>query len=341
MGFKGMMGNPGMPLSEETDTTYGGSKPGKAPTLKQPGAPDPFKLIEEQAKVNNPDRINPLGKTTFRKDPTTGTWVQNQEYSPEIQNLYEQRVGMVGEDLALSKLPSADDFSEDSSRVEKATFDRAMGLLGPTFAREENDTRSRLANQGIMEGSEAFKRDFDDFNSRRSESQNRAALDAVGAGRAEQGRLFGQALQTGQQGFQQNLGRRSQLYNELASLIGLNQIGAPNQLDVTGPFSQQYQGQVNSVNAANQAGAAANAQKTSAGATAGLAALSLFSDRRVKRDIEKVGVMSSGINLYKFKYLWDEVTHVGVMADEVEKVFPEAVLTNEHGIKLVDYARIS
>ena len=65
-----------------------------------------------------------------------------------------------------------------------------------------------------------------------------------------------------------------------------------------------------------------------------------FSDRRLKHDIKRIGETDEGLPIYKFKYKGDpeEQTHVGFMADEVEKIHPEAV-GESHGYKTVDYDR--
>lgn len=73
------------------------------------------------------------------------------------------------------------------------------------------------------------------------------------------------------------------------------------------------------------------------GAVAG--AVSIFSDRRLKRDITRVGQHAYGINLYRFRYTWRDEFFIGVMADEVEKVMPEAV-GEVAGFKTVDYNRL-
>lgn len=76
---------------------------------------------------------------------------------------------------------------------------------------------------------------------------------------------------------------------------------------------------------------------SAAGTVAG--ALIYASDRRVKKDIKKVGETPDGLGLYKFKYKGGEEMHIGVMAQEVEKVKPEAVSLKD-GIKHVDYSKI-
>jgi hypothetical protein len=61
---------------------------------------------------------------------------------------------------------------------------------------------------------------------------------------------------------------------------------------------------------------------------------------RLKRDITQVGELDSGINLYRYRYLWSDTIFVGVMAQEVAAVKPEAVLRGADGYLRVDYARL-
>jgi Chaperone of endosialidase len=64
------------------------------------------------------------------------------------------------------------------------------------------------------------------------------------------------------------------------------------------------------------------------------------SDIRLKRDITQVGELDSGIGLYRYQYLWSDTTYVGVMAQEVAAVKPEAVLRGADGYLRVDYGRL-
>ena len=64
------------------------------------------------------------------------------------------------------------------------------------------------------------------------------------------------------------------------------------------------------------------------------------SDIRLKRDIAQVEELDSGINLYRYRYLWSDTIYVGVMAQEVAAVKPEAVLRGADGYLHVDYARL-
>lgn len=70
----------------------------------------------------------------------------------------------------------------------------------------------------------------------------------------------------------------------------------------------------------------------------GLGAAALFSDERLKEDIEPIGMLFNKLPLYRYRFKDDPTRqlHTGVMAQEVEKVAPEAI---EHvgGYKAVDY----
>lgn len=63
------------------------------------------------------------------------------------------------------------------------------------------------------------------------------------------------------------------------------------------------------------------------------------SDRRIKENIEEVGVdQRTALTLYEFNYKGDETRRFrGVMADEVELVYPDAVEDTDLGFKAVRY----
>ena len=92
-----------------------------------------------------------------------------------------------------------------------------------------------------------------------------------------------------------------------------------------GQQNNVYNSQVGSTNSANS------------GMASILAAL--ISDRRLKTNIVKIGMHVCGVPLYTYNYVWGE-PGIGVMADELEKVRPDAVL-EVFGIKVVNYGAIS
>lgn len=79
-----------------------------------------------------------------------------------------------------------------------------------------------------------------------------------------------------------------------------------------------------------------------AGATLGGAAIGKYSDRRLKENIELVGRDErTQLPLYEFEYKGGTRRRfLGVMADDVEKSFPDAVFTMPDGFKAVDYHKL-
>jgi hypothetical protein len=87
---------------------------------------------------------------------------------------------------------------------------------------------------------------------------------------------------------------------------------------------------------------AANSSATGSaiGAIGGIAAAAMMSDRRLKTNIVRVGKRADGLNVYAYEYVWGGGLQIGVMADEVIRVYPDAVLMTASGYQAVDYARI-
>lgn len=65
--------------------------------------------------------------------------------------------------------------------------------------------------------------------------------------------------------------------------------------------------------------------------------MGMFSDERLKEDIHKVGKLDDGQKIYAYRYKGDPVPRIGLLAQEVERVRPEAVIEHPSGFKMVDY----
>jgi hypothetical protein len=69
---------------------------------------------------------------------------------------------------------------------------------------------------------------------------------------------------------------------------------------------------------------------------AGIAA----SDRRLKRNIKRVGTMANGLPVYEYRYVWGRKRHIGVMAQDVLKAGIDAVVRHWTGFLMVDYGKL-
>lgn len=245
-----------------------------------PPAPDPAQIIQLQSEANRISRFGPQGNVLFGSVGPQGQFVQGQGAAQFVQEspfqqsqrgIQEQMAVNLGNlaGAAIDRVPTTPfsysglpalptDLAADAQAVEDATFQRAQNLLNPVFARQEEALRTRLANQGLPQGGEAFGAELDIFNRARNEALSNAALEAIGAGRAEQSRLFNLGLSGRRQLGQEQAFQRALPFNELAALMRTTPVAQPPQfapagaVDVMGPYNQQYAGQLAGFNAANQ-----------------------------------------------------------------------------------------
>jgi hypothetical protein len=61
---------------------------------------------------------------------------------------------------------------------------------------------------------------------------------------------------------------------------------------------------------------------------------------RLKHDIVFLGYMSNGLGLYRFSYNGSNTTYVGVVAQQVAQVAPEAVTRGRDGYLRVYYNKL-
>jgi len=185
-----------------------------------------------------------------------------------------------------------------------------------------------------------------------------AALQQQAAANAAQQQKYNQMAgaagfqnQAVQQQLAQQMALRNQPLNEISALLSGSQVQMPQFQGYTGstvaptPYLQAMQAQDAAAVqrygiAANQAASNMSGLYGLAGAVAGAPSggflTGLFkSDRRLKSNIERVGTHPLGIGIYDYDI--DGKRQRGVMADEVEQVLPEAVLTRPDGYKMVNY----
>jgi outer membrane immunogenic protein len=66
-----------------------------------------------------------------------------------------------------------------------------------------------------------------------------------------------------------------------------------------------------------------------------------ISDIALKRDVTLVARLDDGLGLYRYRYLWSDTVYVGVIAQEVALIHPDAVVRNALDNYLrVDYGRL-
>lgn len=348
--------------------------PDPAATAQAQGAENRETAIA-QARLNQVNEYTPFGSSVYTPTGDEIDGIQQFErtttLAPEQQDILNKQnaasgalyglandqVGRVSDAVSqpysydsLPAAPEAD--SEARQQVVDALYGQYTSRLDPRFEKDQTALQTSLANQGIGVGSDAYNSALESFGRTRNDAYTSALNQAVSSGGAEQSRLFGLEQSARQQAIQEQASLRNQPLNEVAALMGtapgvtMPQFSAIPQTpiqpaDITGPTALAYQGQMNAYNqGVGQQNALMGGLFGLGGSVLGGAAYSgaLFSDRRVKTDIEKVGKLDNGLPVYSFRYKMGGPVQIGLMAQDVEKVHPEAV-GSVAGVKTVDYGQ--
>lgn len=326
-----------------------------------------------QARLNQVNEITPFGSSIYSPTGTQADGIDQYQrtttLSPQQQGIVDQQmqlsgnlntlangqVSRVGDALAtpfsydgMPAAPQADDASRQ--QVIDALYGQSTSRLDPQWTKLQSALQTQLANQGINVGSDAYNSSMDDFGRQRTDAYNTALNSSIASGGAEQSRLFGLQGSARQNAIQEAAYQRAVPINDIATLLGtapgvtMPQFSPAPQTaiaptDVTGPTALAYQGALaNAAGNRSTQNAAMGGLFGLGGAALGGAAYSgaLFSDRRLKRDIKKVGTLDNGLNVYLFRYKHGGPMQLGLIAQEVEDVRPEAVGTS-CGFLTVDY----
>lgn len=144
-----------------------------------------------------------------------------------------------------------------------------------------------------------------------------------------------------QQAIAEEAQRRGMSLNEMNALLSGQQVQMPNMPsfnaagqaqapNILGATQAQYDAQLGAVNAQN----AAFGNLLGAGAQLGSAAF-MFSDRRLKSNIKRVGTHAIGVGIYDYTMMG--MPQRGVIAQEVEAVRPDLVKRHASGYLMVNY----
>ncbi len=239
-------------------------------------------------------------------------------------------------------------------REGSAAWNAEMERLG----RQVADERTGVLLAGGQEQSRlvGLSRDAAQFASQQQQNQNAAGLAQTqfGNNAALQGGQF--QNQARSQALNEAYAARNQPINEISALLSGSQVTQPNFVptnmptipttDVAGIINQNYQNQL-AQSQANSAGGLISGLGSGIGSLLSAPSSSVFgsmiglSDERAKKDKKKVGE-AKGMGLYEFRYKGEpssQPKHVGLMAQEVEKKKPDAVMTGKDGLKRVHYGR--
>jgi hypothetical protein len=324
---------------------------------KAPQAPDPkdtaaastgtnVSTAVANSYLNNFDQVTPDGTLSYETigyetmtDPYTGQSYKipkrraTQQLSEAQQGIYDtnqttqQNIANIGAEQSgriQGLLGTPLDLSNEAT--EARLYELGSKRLDPRFAQEEDALRTRLINQGIREGTPAYKAEM----ARMGEGKNDA---------------YNQLLLTGRgQAVQEALTERNAPINEITALLSGSQVSMPNFVnptnssipttDTAGIINQDYSNRMGSYN--QQMG---QWNSTMGGLLGFGGQLIGLSDDRAKKGKKRLGDAKGKMGLWQFNYKGEPrgtPKHVGLMASEVQKERPDAVIKRPDGMRMVN-----
>ena len=224
-----------------------------------PNAPNYSGLAAADTQSNRVDSITPYGSSTWSTDPNNPNhWTNTQTLSSAQQGLLDQSnalKGTLGNTANLmaqnlgrtlgSNMPNA----YDPTQATNSATANIMSRVNPMLDRQNVQLQAQLANQGITQGSEAWKNAQTDFGNQRNDAYQQAALQGINLGQSQQAQTYSQQMTN-----------RNQPLNELNALQNGSQVTNPTFTQAPTAASQTAAGQygynagmqaTNSANAAN------------------------------------------------------------------------------------------
>ncbi|MCZ7856001.1 hypothetical protein O9X81_05190 [Agrobacterium salinitolerans] len=299
------------------------------------------------AYLGNVNENTPDGSTTVTQsgmrsiyDPYTGktydipTFTRNTTLSAGQQAIKQQNdaaslnLASLGNTLS-GKLGNqlTDNFKLGNEATEARLMELGRARLDPALAQQDEALRTRLANQGIKAGSLAYDREMATQGQKANDAHTQLLL---------QGR---------NQANQEILTEDNQRINQISALLNGGQVSQPNFMGTNMP----------TIPTTDNAGIISNydqqrldawkqQQATMGGILGGVMGLGGkligLSEDEAKEDKKRLGDIEGEMGLWEFRYK-DEPKgtpkQLGLMASEVEKEKPQAVVRGKDGKRRVDY----
>lgn len=313
-------------------------QPDPAQTASAQGQWNSFTAQQQQA-MNMTDQVSPWGNLSYNQTGTqtiidpNGKAVQVPRYtattslSPQQQQIFDQSQQA---DINLATIANQqsqkigtllnDPFSFTNDDASQWAYDLASPRILKQQQQNQSALETQLVNAGIRRGTPQWDSEMTRLTNANTDQLNQLALN----GRS--------------QAYQEAVDQRSRPLNEIIGLMSGTQIQNPNST-----FAQTPQSQIAGVDYAGQVQNNYNAQlqqyNARTGALGGLfgGVASLFSDRRMKTDIERIGSTDAGTPIYKFRYLNGGPVQIGYMAQDLLETQPEAVEMTDSGMYAVRY----
>lgn len=335
-----------------------------------------------QTWMNNPQRTNPYGTQTFTRTGTqyttdaqgkqieVPTFDENITFSDAEQKNYDyqnqlnwqmsqmglDQLGRVNDTLSTpvnaEGLPEVDRslLNKDYEGYREQALNTYRQYMNPELDRQSEANYTRLANQGVREGSEAYR----EAQALENRGRNDANLQMIMGAGTEMDRAYGQNSQTFQmqdtsreRALQERLALRNQPLNEISALTSGTQVNSPQfsqyqagnikPTDVAGQYNHYDQMRMEAYKAESAASSARMSGLFGLGSSL-IGGAFRMSDQRLKSDITHLSDDPRGFGWYGYRI--GGRAEIGVLAQEVQRIIPHAVAVHPSGFLMVNYGAL-
>ena len=315
-----------------------------------------------QAGLNDTNQNTPYGSETYQigTQNIDGTNVPQTTatttLSPQVQtdlNYYLQTAGNEGAIGSAYQNQVANTLSQPLQEPNVPTANQGLfnqtvqsqeAALQPEINMQTEQNQAQLANEGITPGSQAYNNQMYTFN----QGQNNLQEQILSNAENQMAQNYGDLLAGTQQQATENQTAYQEPLNELSALQSGTQVSTPSfnaapatnvaNTNTAGITNQAYQDQLGLYNSQTASNNSLMNSLFGLGGSLGGGYLAA-SDIRLKKNILRISTHRRGFGIYEFEYLWSPIKHIGVMAQEVRKVLPRAVL-DFGGLLAVDYGAL-
>ena len=190
-----------------------------------------------QARLNNPNVVNPYGTQTWTENGPEGRPTLTQSLSPQQQGLYDKSMqakgllgdlsitganalqGVIGKNVDLSGAPGVGSYGDTRQRV----IDAAMSRANEDYGKQTDQTNSDLVAAGIRPGTKAYADRMQMIERSRNDARSQAEL--AGGNAATQ--AFNTDTQRRKDAIAELLAQRQTPLNEINALMSGSQVNNP------------------------------------------------------------------------------------------------------------------
>lgn len=300
-------------------------------------------LMSQPFTLDNLQQVNQPQFQQFGGGPNLRT-SYNDDFSADRQRVEDAMMGRLNTQLGRDRGSMEQQLANQGVQAGSEAYTNAMSDMS---GREQDARTSAILSAGQEQSRLAdLARQQASFGNTSQQQMYQNQLGALGANNSLSQQAMQNQMGLRNQGLQEQFAMRNQPLNEIMALMGGGQTTAPNfantpapgvaPTNVLGAENMAYQGALNVYNAQMGGNNSMMGGLMGLGGQLGSAAIGAWSDRRLKRDVVEIAMLPNGLPVYSFRYLWSEEPQIGLMADEVERVAPDAV-SELYGYKVVDY----